>query len=273
VPGIIRLLPAAPSSTGSSRSQSSNLATRSRWRASRPELAAATWPQAAQARAPDKAKARGKPSRPRPRQAGPLYPKEDGGIWLQRKAPLGKGCHSKAGQGAVRGRIELAPGKPRLYTSGPRGLARECAVGLRPEPQHPELCCSAPSAAPRRLAPVGNTRALPAVTTCAARHVPGHKPERGSFFRRCRASARPHRCHGRAGVGASGGHHFSTGQIHQTSLNFIRLRAVNEFRPGPVYWTGTKPKTLTRTPVFLRVEMLCDVNSSGVIHVSFVLKH
>jgi hypothetical protein len=80
----------------------------------------------------------------------------------------------------VRGRIELAPGKPRLYTSGPRGLARECAVGLRPEPQHPELCCSAPSRRALVGLHLGNTRALPAVTTCAARHVPGHKPERGS---------------------------------------------------------------------------------------------
>jgi hypothetical protein len=92
LPGTIMRSRPCPQ-TGFARRQSSNLATRSRWRASRPELAAATWPQTAQARAPDKAKARGKSSWPRPRQAGPLYPKEDGDNWLKRKAPLGKRCH------------------------------------------------------------------------------------------------------------------------------------------------------------------------------------
>jgi hypothetical protein len=43
------------------------------------------------------------------------------------------GCHLQPGQGAVRGRTELAPGKPRVYVSGPRGSARERAVRLRPE--------------------------------------------------------------------------------------------------------------------------------------------
>jgi hypothetical protein len=77
-------------------------------------------------------------------------------------------------------------------------------------------------AAPRPRRPLvglrlGNTRALPAVNTCAARHVPGHKPERGSPaavgpLPRPIAATAPRELEPREAT------IFSTGQIRQISL-------------------------------------------------------
>jgi hypothetical protein len=127
------------------------------------------------------------------------------------------GRHSQPGQGAVRGRTELAPGKPRLHVSGPRGSARERAVRLRPEHLDPEMCSSAPSAAPRRLA-LGNTAGL--ARGDHVRSTARAWPHAGDgLARRCQASCPSHRRHGHAGARRLGKASFFGARRHQISQN------------------------------------------------------